>query len=118
MVLFEVKGIRAYQESNINQVSFKHYKTVTDIHASSVVALKFYGDLSPSSKKISVVSSDLDGIVYLTHFTPTIISYSCNKQCFMKKRIGPTFSIAPFSLSPRKDYDLKPVVETEVTNDK
>lgn len=42
------------------------------------------------------MSSDLDGIVYLSYFAEGILTYQCVKQCFMKRRIGPTFSIAPF----------------------
>jgi hypothetical protein len=77
----------------------KHLKTVGDVHEVPVIAIKFFGDLSYSQKKISVVSSDLDGVVYLTYYSSAIIGYQTVKQCFMKKRVGPTFSIAPFILN-------------------
>jgi hypothetical protein len=69
---------------------------VTDIHEHPVISIKFFGDLSYTQKKISVVSCDLDGVIYLSYYKEGLIGYQCVKQCFMKKRLGPTFSIAPF----------------------
>ena len=80
----------------------KHLKTVTDIHDCPVVSIKFFGDLSFTQKRICVVSCDLEGVVYLSYFTDGIISYQCVKQCFMRKRVGPTFSIAPFLINSNK----------------
>lgn len=75
---------------------------MTDVHESPIVSIKFFGDLSFNQKKISVVSCDLDGVVYLTYYSEGILSYQCVKQCFMKKRVGPTFSIAPLLLQTKK----------------
>ena len=76
-------------------ITSKHLKTITDIHEFPVISVKFFGDVSYTQKRIQVVSSDLDGIVYLSYFQEGILSYQCVKQCFMKRRIGPTFTIAP-----------------------
>lgn len=80
-------------------MAVKHLKTVGDVHEAPVIAVKFFGDLSYTQKKISVVSSDLEGVVYLTYYSSALLGYQTVKQCFMKKRVGPTFSIAPFILN-------------------
>ena len=64
-----------------------------------MISIKFCGDLSYTQKRISAVSCDLEGIVYLTYFSEGLLSYQCVKQCFMKRRVGPTFSIAPFLMN-------------------
>lgn len=95
ITLHEVKGLRAYSEVAANQVSSKHLKTITDIHAQSVVSVKFVGELGPGISSLTAVSCDLDGVVYICLFQEGIVNYQCKKQCFMKKKVGPTFSIAP-----------------------
>jgi len=79
---------------------------VTDCHEAPIISIKFCGDLSYTQKRISAVSCDLEGIVYLTYFSEGMLSYQCVKQCFMKRRVGPTFSIAPFLMnsSQVRDY--------------
>ncbi len=87
-------------------ISSKHLKTVSDLHEAPVISIKFCGDLSYTQKRISAVSSDLEGIVYLTYFSEGMLNYQVVKQCFMKRRVGPTFSIAPFLMnsSQVRDY--------------
>ena len=56
-------------------LSSKHLKTVSDVHQAPVISIKFFGDVSFTQKKISVVSSDLEGIVYLSYYQEGILSY-------------------------------------------
>jgi len=95
LCLYEVKGLRSYQEVNAGQVSAKLHKIIADIHAQSVVAVKFMGELGPGVQSLTTVSCDLDGVVYVCVFKEGLMGYQCSKQCFMKKRAGPSFSIAP-----------------------
>ena len=60
-------------------ITSKHLKTITDIHEFPVVSVKFFADVSYNQKRISVVSGDLDGIVYLSYFQEGILSYQCVK---------------------------------------
>ena len=110
-MLYEIKGVREGEEVS-GLVTSKHLKSVTDIHEGPVVSIKFFGDLSFNQKKISIVSCDLEGIVYLSYFSEALIGYQCVKQCFMRKRVGPTFTIAPFILGAQlksaSDDDMVP----------
>jgi hypothetical protein len=67
VALYEVKGLRKYQEP-VGLITSKHLKTINDIHEHPVISIKFFGDCSYTQKRIQVVSSDLDGIVYLSYF--------------------------------------------------
>ena len=53
------------QDKMFGNVSFRHCKTVEDIHASTIVTIKFMGDLT---QNIQVISSDVSGQVYLSEF--------------------------------------------------
>ena len=57
----------------MGSITTKHMKTVSDIHSCSVISIKFFGEVGPTSKKISVVSCDLEGVVYLSHFRESMI---------------------------------------------
>ena len=73
-------------------VSFKHKKTIDDIHATTVVSIKFVGDFR---NEISVISSDLRGVVYLSTFDCGVLFCSVNKKCLWTKRLGAAYSLAP-----------------------
>ena len=73
-------------------VSFKHKKTVDDIHATTVVSIKFVGDFRD---EVSVISSDLRGVVYLSTFATGVLFCSVNKKCLWTKRLGAAYSLAP-----------------------
>jgi hypothetical protein len=79
-------------------VTFKHHKTIGDIHHSSVISIKFFGEMGSEATTISIVSCDIDGIVYICHFNEGILSFNVNKQCLTKKKIGAAFSISPLLL--------------------
>ena len=63
------------------------------------------GELGPGVQSITTVSCDLDGVVYVCMFKEGMMGYQCNKQCFMKKRAGPAFSIAPLIQFNEKPID-------------
>jgi hypothetical protein len=56
-------------------ITSKHLKTISDIHEFPVISVKFFGDVAYNQKRISVVSGDLDGIVYLSYFQEGILSH-------------------------------------------
>lgn len=75
IAIYEIKGLRADHEP-AGQILAKHLKTMTDVHDSPVVSIKFFGELSyESQKKIQVVSCDLDGVVYLTYYRDGMLGY-------------------------------------------
>ena len=63
------------------------------------------GELGPGVQTLTTVSCDLDGVVYICLFKEGMMGYQCNKQCFMRKRVGPTFSIAPLLQFSYKSID-------------
>ena len=73
-------------------VSFKHRKTIDDIHSTTVVSIKFVGDFR---NEISVISSDLRGVVYLSTFDNGVFFCSVDKKCLWTKRLGAAYSLAP-----------------------
>ena len=60
-------------------MSFKHLKTVSDIHEDHVVQVKLFGEFRKESKEINVVSCDVKGTVYLSKFTENVLGTVCNK---------------------------------------
>ena len=73
-------------------VSFKHKKTIDDIHDTTVVAIKFIGDFR---NEVTVLSSDLKGVVYLSAFDCGRFFCTVNKKCLWTQRLGAAYSIAP-----------------------
>jgi hypothetical protein len=74
VVLYEITGLLERGEI-LPTAAAKHLKTMSDLHLAPVIAVKFFGDLSYSQKKISIVSCDLDGVVYLTYYQAAMIGY-------------------------------------------
>ena len=110
VVLYEIKGLARYQQSTgvgiLNNIQSKHIKTISDIHASHVVQVKFYGEFAREKRIIQVISCDLTGCVYLSKFTENVIGYSCAKQCFWRKRLGgPSYVISPLYYNFDRDVD-------------
>ena len=50
--LYEVKGLRSATDVQGGIITSKHLKTVSDVHDAPVIAIKFFGDLSYTQKKI------------------------------------------------------------------
>jgi hypothetical protein len=108
VALYEIKGLLQQEELQARQnqvdaftalekdifgnVSFKHKKTVDDIHATTVVSIKFVGDFR---NELSVISSDLRGVVYMSTFDCGRLFCSVNKKCLWTKRLGAAYSLAP-----------------------
>ena len=102
--LFQQAEFLARQNSNSNvyklqdnlfgNVQAKHCKTIDDISKSTIVTIKFVGEFN-SIKDINVLTSDLQGAVFLSTFSDGIFTFSCNKVCIMRNRLGPSYSLAP-----------------------
>jgi len=73
-------------------VSFKHQKTIEDLHKTTIVQIKFIGDFS---KEIVVISSDITGLICITTFSDGMIFFGADKEVFMNKRLGATYSLSP-----------------------
>ena len=80
MALYEVKGLPKFERKTLmNVVSFRHLKTVSDTHMGQIIQVKFYGDFKQQARSVSVVSCDINGIVYLSRYTENVLGYTCNK---------------------------------------
>jgi WD40 repeat protein len=64
--LYELKGLHQNQE--YGSISGKHHKTIADVHQTSVIAVKFFGEIGDQVPLLSAASCDLDGVVYLLYF--------------------------------------------------
>ena len=82
------------QDNLFGNVQAKHCKTIDDISKTTIVSIKFVGEFS-TVKEINVLTSDLQGVVYLCTFSDGLITFGCNKTCIMRQRIGPSYSLAP-----------------------
>lgn len=79
-------------ENLFGNVSFKHQKTIDDLHTATVIQIKFCGDLQ---KDIQVISCDVSGTGQVTTFTAGMLSFNVNKQLLMKTRLGAVYTLAP-----------------------
>lgn len=99
--LFEIKNLAKFPATSqnasiITSVTFRHLKTISDIHVGQLVQVKFFGEFKRETRYINVVSCDIAGTCYLSRFCDNVLGYTCNKQCFYKARLkGPAFAISP-----------------------
>jgi len=112
IVLYEIKGLlvdrlgykevmKDVRDELLGNISFKHCKTIDDIHKTTVLQVKFVGDFR---RDLQVISCDLNGIVYLTGFEEGLFSFNARKECLMKKRLNSVYSLAPLvNVSLRAD---------------
>ena len=109
VVLYEIRGLPKYNTNQglIGNVSVRHIRTITGIHEGQVVQAKFYGVFRKDTRVVQIVTSDIQGTVYLLKLTDDVLGYSCNKKCFYKKRMGgPSYIICPLF------YDYESRVDT------
>lgn len=103
VVLYEVKGLPLNDKKKlINMISFRTLKTIQDTHNGQIIQVKFYGDFNNTTKYLNVVSCDINGTVYLCRYFDNVLGYTCNKQCFWRKRLnGPAYVISPLYYEDR-----------------
>ena len=110
-VLYEIKGLPKFVNQsnnllNVNLITSKHLKTVSDIHQGQVIQVKFYGEFKKDARYINVVSCDINGTVYLSRYFDNVLGYTCNKQCFWRKRLnGPAYTVCPLFYDFERYFD-------------
>ena len=71
-----------------------------------MIQVKFFGEFRKDTKFINVVSCDINGTVYLSRYNDNVLGYTCNKQCFWRKRLnGPAYVISPLFYDFDKYFD-------------
>lgn len=81
-VLYEVRGLplstsKNYQVPNPTTISFKHIKTIADMHVTNLVNIKFVGD--PHSDVLNVITCDTEGVAYQSTYTDGLLSWNVQK---------------------------------------
>ena len=71
-----------------------------------MIQVKFFGEFRKDTRFINVVSCDINGTVYLSRYSDNVLGYTCNKQCFWRKRLnGPAYVVSPLFYDFDKFFD-------------